>query len=110
MTTFKCAPCAIIAAWIGLAAGVSALPEACSQSAPGIIADQEGVYVFIVEGDKAVVRRVTPGGESGTDTVVQKGLSGGEQVIVEGLQSVRPGAVVRATPITPAIAPKLRGN
>jgi membrane fusion protein (multidrug efflux system) len=75
-----------------------------------LIADQEGVYVFIVEGDKAVVRRVTPGGESGTDTVVQKGLSGGEQVIVEGLQSVRPGAVVRARPITPTIAPTLPGN
>jgi membrane fusion protein (multidrug efflux system) len=75
-----------------------------------LVADQEGVYVFIVEGDKAVVRRVTPGGESGTDTVIQKGLSGGEQVIVEGLQSVRPGAVVRATPITPTTAPTLPGN
>ena len=75
-----------------------------------LIADQEGVYVFIIEGDKAVVRRVKPGGESGTDTVVQEGLSGGEQIIVEGLQSVRPGAVVRATPIAPTIKPTLPSN
>jgi len=45
MTSFKCAPRAIIAAWIGLAAGVSALPEARSQPAPGIIADQESVFI-----------------------------------------------------------------
>jgi len=75
-----------------------------------LIADQEGVYVFIIEGDKAAVRRVKPGGDSGTDTVVQEGLSGGEQIIVEGLQSVRPGAVVRASPIVPAIKPTLPSN
>ena len=45
MTSFKCAPRAIIAALIGLAAGVSALPEAHSQPAPGIIADQESVFI-----------------------------------------------------------------
>jgi membrane fusion protein (multidrug efflux system) len=65
-----------------------------------LIADQEGVYVFVVEDGKAVVKRIKPGVESGTDTVVQEGLSGNEQVIVEGLQGVRPGAPVRASPVT----------
>jgi membrane fusion protein (multidrug efflux system) len=65
-----------------------------------LIADQEGTYVFAVEDDKAVVKRIKPGGESGTDVVVQEGLSGNEQVIVEGLQGVRPGAPVRASPVT----------
>jgi membrane fusion protein (multidrug efflux system) len=65
-----------------------------------LIADQEGVYVFVVEDGKAVVKRIKPGGESGTDTVVQEGLSGSEQVIVEGLQGVRPGASVKASPVT----------
>jgi membrane fusion protein (multidrug efflux system) len=64
-----------------------------------LIADQEGVYVFVVDGDKAAVRRLKLGGESGTDVVVEQGLSGGEQVIVQGLQGVRPGAPVRATPM-----------
>ena len=64
-----------------------------------LIADQEGVYVFVVDDGKAVVKRVKPGGESGTGVVINEGLSGGEQVIVEGLQSVRPGTPVRANPL-----------
>ncbi len=65
-----------------------------------LIADQEGVYVFVVEDGKAVVKRIKVGSESGTDTVVQEGLSGSEQVIVEGLQGVRPGMPVKASPLT----------
>ena len=57
--------------------------------------------MFIVEDGKAAVRRVKPGGESGTDIVVDQGLTGGEQVIVEGLQSLRPGVPVRAAPMPP---------
>jgi membrane fusion protein (multidrug efflux system) len=68
-----------------------------------LIADQEGVYLFVVEDGKAVVKRVKTGGESGAGVVVDSGLTGGEQVIVEGLQSVRPGAPVRATPIQPVL-------
>jgi membrane fusion protein (multidrug efflux system) len=64
-----------------------------------LIADQEGVYVFVVEDGKAVVKRIKPGGESGTDAVVQDGLSGNEQIIVEGLQGVRPGIPVKASPV-----------
>jgi membrane fusion protein (multidrug efflux system) len=68
-----------------------------------LIADQEGVYVFVVEDGKAVVKRVKPTKEAGTDVVVEAGLSGGEEVIVQGLQAVRPGAPVRATPIREAL-------
>ena len=64
-----------------------------------LIADQEGVYVFVVEDGKATVKRIKTGGPSGTGMVVDAGLSGGEQVIVEGLQGVRPGAPVRANPV-----------
>jgi membrane fusion protein (multidrug efflux system) len=64
-----------------------------------LIADQEGTYVFVVEAGKAVVKRIKVGGESGADVVVEQGLSGGEQVIAEGLQSLRPGAAVLATPL-----------
>lgn len=64
-----------------------------------LIADQEGVYVFVVDNGKAVIKRIKPGGKNGTDTVVDEGLSGGEAVIVEGLQAVRPGAPVKASPL-----------
>jgi len=68
-----------------------------------LIADQEGVYVFIVEDGKAAIRRIKVGAESGADVIVEQGLSGGELVIVQGLQAVRPGAAVRATPIQNAL-------
>jgi membrane fusion protein (multidrug efflux system) len=64
-----------------------------------LIADQEGVYIFVVENEKAVVRRVKTGGGQGTGVVIEDGLKGGELVVVQGLQSIRPGAPVRATPV-----------
>jgi len=63
-----------------------------------LIADQQGVYVFAVEDGKAVVKRIKTGGESGPNIVVNEGLKGGEQIIVEGLQSIRPGQAVQAAP------------
>ena len=67
-----------------------------------LIADQQGVYVFVVDDGKATVRRIKPGDESGTGIVVESGLSAGDLVIVEGLQSLRPGTPVRAAPM-PAV-------
>lgn len=64
-----------------------------------LITDQEGIYVFVVEDGKAVIRRLKIAGESGADAIVDQGLSGGEQVIVQGIQAVRPGALVKATPL-----------
>ena len=64
-----------------------------------LIADQEGVYVFVVENGKAVVKRVKTAGESGANVVIKSGLSGGEPVIVEGLQGIRPGTAVRTNPL-----------
>lgn len=65
-----------------------------------LIADQEGVYVFIVQGGKAVVRRVKVGGESGPNAIIASGLEGGEQVIVQGLSTVRADTPVQASPVT----------
>jgi membrane fusion protein (multidrug efflux system) len=63
-----------------------------------LIADQEGVYVFAADDGKAVIKRVKVGAEEGTGVVIEQGLVGGELVIVDHLQSVRPGGAVRATP------------
>lgn len=65
-----------------------------------LVADQEGVYVFVVEDGKAVVKRIKTGGPSGSSMIVDAGLSGGEQVIVEGLQGIRSGIPVRANPVS----------
>jgi membrane fusion protein (multidrug efflux system) len=64
-----------------------------------LIADQEGTYVFVVEDGKAVVKRLKLGDSHGTGVVVESGLAGGELVVVEGLQTLRPGTRVLATPV-----------
>jgi membrane fusion protein (multidrug efflux system) len=70
-----------------------------------LIADQAGVYVFVVEDGKAVIRRLKVGGEVGPDTIVEQGLEGGEHVIVDGLQGTRPGA-----PVTATLVPRTHGG
>ncbi len=67
-----------------------------------LIADQQGVYVFAVEDGKAAVRRVKVGEETGANVAINSGLKPGEQVIVEGLQGVKPGAPVLASPMPQA--------
>jgi membrane fusion protein, multidrug efflux system len=64
-----------------------------------LITDQEGVYVFVVDDGKAAVRRIKASGGSGTGVIVDRGLSVGDQVIVEGTQSLRPGMPVKASPL-----------
>jgi membrane fusion protein, multidrug efflux system len=70
-----------------------------------VIADQEGLYVFAVEDGKAVVKRIKTGGVSGPNVIVADGLKGGEQIIVEGLQAVRPGQAVQASPVQSSLNP-----
>ena len=67
-----------------------------------LIADQQGPYVFAVEDGKAVVRRVKLGEEIGANVSVESGLKAGEQVIVEGIQGVKPGGRVLASPMPQA--------
>lgn len=63
-----------------------------------LLADQGGVYVFVVEDGKAAVRRVRTGKAVGADITVEEGLAEGEQVIVQGLERLRPGMAVQASP------------
>jgi membrane fusion protein (multidrug efflux system) len=85
---------------VGLESGTSEEKIVIPQAA--LISDQEGIYVFIASESKAAVRRVKPAGESGTGVIIDQGLTGGELVIIEGAQNLRPGAPVRATPLPPA--------
>jgi membrane fusion protein (multidrug efflux system) len=66
-----------------------------------LLADQQGPYVFAVENGKAVMRRVKLGEDVGANISIDSGLKAGEQVIVEGIQGIRPGAAVLASPMPP---------
>jgi membrane fusion protein, multidrug efflux system len=66
-----------------------------------LIVDQQGPYVFVVVDGKAKVQRLRLGGESGPNVIVEDGLKGGEQVVVQGMDTLRPGAAVLASPVAP---------
>ncbi|NIO15503.1 MAG: efflux RND transporter periplasmic adaptor subunit [Deltaproteobacteria bacterium] len=60
--------------------------------------DREGRYVLTVDTNNRVVKRpVTTGASIGAKWAVKEGLSGGEMVIVRGIQKVKPGQTVKTT-------------
>ncbi|MFC1778080.1 efflux RND transporter periplasmic adaptor subunit [Pseudomonadota bacterium] len=59
--------------------------------------DQAGKFVMVVAPDNKVeLRRIQAGQAYAGELVVNSGLEPGEQVVVEGIQKVRPGQVVDA--------------
>lgn len=67
--------------------------------------DQQGSSVLIVGADNKVeIRRIRTGPTVGPGLVVDEGLKEGDLVIVEGIQKVRPGMVVKAVPAADAAA------
>ncbi|MCO8146102.1 efflux RND transporter periplasmic adaptor subunit [Rhodovulum tesquicola] len=61
--------------------------------------DVQGAFVLVVgEGNVAEQRRVTIARSTQGHAVIAEGLSEGERVITEGINKVRPGAVVDAAP------------
>jgi len=83
---------------VGVSVERGAPKSALTVPQSAVLLDQAGRYVLVVDAAKKVEqRRVTTGAEQGRDIVVTDGLKEGEQVIVEGIQKVRPGQVVTAT-------------
>ena len=68
------------------------------------VSDVQGQYMVSVVGKDDVVdiRNVQVGMVDGENWVITKGLSKGEQVIVEGLQKVKAGMKVRTVPVKQA--------
>ncbi len=79
----------------------------------GVLSDQQGNYVWVVgDGNKAEQRRITLGQSTPDQAVVSAGLKEGETVVVDGVQRVRPGAVVNPAPANagaamPPTAPRI---
>jgi membrane fusion protein (multidrug efflux system) len=63
----------------------------------------QGQSVMVVDAESKVAPRpIVVGGMTGGDFVVESGLKAGDQVIVNGLQKIRPGAPVKAVEWNPA--------
>lgn len=78
-----------------------ALPRAA------VLQDQQGSFVFVVgENNVATRRNVTLGRSSAETAVIEGGLNGGETVVVEGLQRVRPGQPVNPGPASGPTVPQ----
>jgi len=74
-----------------------AIPQAALQI------DQSGYYALVVDNQhKVEQRRVETGRNLDADVVVTSGLRAGENVIIEGVQKVRPGQIVQETVLTDA--------
>lgn len=76
------------------------IPQAAIQRDPA------GAYALVVGKDGNVAqKRVSADSMRGNDWVVTSGLEAGDQVIVSGIQVVKPGAPAKAQPWTPDQAP-----
>jgi RND family efflux transporter MFP subunit len=78
-----------------------------------VLTDQAHRFVYVVGSDgRAVRREVKPGPLHGNLRVIEDGLSADDPVVIQGMQRVRPGAMVMAekTAIAPpAAGPENRG-
>jgi membrane fusion protein, multidrug efflux system len=73
--------------------------EAIAIPRAAVLSDQEGDYVYVVGADnKAMQRRIKLGQSTPPYAAVLSGLTEGENVIVDGIQRVRPGQVVSPGP------------
>lgn len=72
-----------------------------------VLQDQQGNFVFVLgQGNRAERRGVALGRSIADQVVIERGLDGGETVVTEGVQRVRPGQPVQPAPATP---PAVRG-
>lgn len=73
-----------------------------------LASDDQGRIAWVVQDGKAAPKRVRTGGWAGSDWIIESGLAPGDQVIVDNLMKLRPGAPVQvAAPAAaaPASAP-----
>jgi membrane fusion protein (multidrug efflux system) len=77
-----------------------------------VLSDQQGDYVYLVDGQNHVEqRRLKLGQSTPTTAMIQSGLNEGDMVVVDGIQRVRPGIQVAPGPATPPpSSPKAPGQ
>jgi multidrug efflux system membrane fusion protein len=80
---------------LGIDADAVAVPTAAVQIG------QQGPYVFVIRDGRAALRQVTVARTVGSESVIASGLSGGEQIAVDGQLRLVDGAAVQVQPPKP---------
>jgi membrane fusion protein (multidrug efflux system) len=61
-----------------------------------LVQEQGGQFVYVVDDDNVTtLQKIVPGKIYQGRQIIEKGLQGGERIIIEGLQQVRPGMTVK---------------
>jgi len=69
--------------------------EAVTIPRAAVLTDQQGDYIYVVDGENKVQqRRVQLGPSTAGIVAVMNGLNDGERVVVDGIQRIRPGQLV----------------
>ncbi len=86
---------------------LTTIPDAVMIPSQAIQTGQQGSFVFVVKSDQTVEARPIVSGRVVDDqTVVERGLVPGEQVVTEGQIRLVPGARVEIRPAAPAASPQ----
>ncbi|MFO1161551.1 MAG: efflux RND transporter periplasmic adaptor subunit [Reyranellaceae bacterium] len=80
-------------------------PDAIAVPAPAIQLGPQGPYLFVVKDGIADLRQVVVKRTQNGESVIGKGLEGGEQVVVDGQLRLVNGAAVAIRPPTPQTPP-----
>ena len=73
--------------------------------------DQDKKFVFVVDKDnKVTYRPIVLGSLSGGERIVESGLANGDKVVVNGLQRVRPGALVAPETVPMEAKPEVQAR
>jgi len=93
--------------FVNLRLTAGALEHAFVLPQAALARDLQGAYVMVVGADgKVQQRRVATHGMTRTDWILTGDLTDGDQVIVAGLQKVKPNALAKVAPMTgPAVGP-----
>jgi len=71
-------------------------PDAIAVPQTAVVQGQNGMFVFVVQDGKAVVRPIEAGDWYKDSWIIHKGLEAGDVVVIEGVNKLRNG-----TPVTP---------
>ncbi len=74
--------------------------DAVTVPSKSVVIEKGGAYIFVVRPDSIVEKRfIETGPETGNNIIVERGLAGGENIVVEGYHKLKHGMKVDPEPI-----------